>query len=95
MKRICSRRTHGAFLPVLITAITINLFGSGIFISLAQATLPSLQFDVEHRVACVDVQNQPQFKVGKRRATGPGLHSDLNPGPTGIPGQADSIIDAN
>ena len=61
MKRTCIRRNHGAFLPTLIVAVTINLFGNGIFISLAQATLPSLQFDVEHRVACVDVQNQSQL----------------------------------
>jgi len=65
MKRTCTRRNHGAFSAALITAITINLFGNGSFISLAQATLPSLQFDVEHRVACVDVQNQSQFKVEK------------------------------
>jgi len=65
MKRTCARHNRGVFSPTLITAITITLFSNGSFIPLAQATLPSLQFDVEHRVTCVKVQNQTQFKVEK------------------------------
>ena len=65
MKRTYTSRKYGFFPPLLITAITMNLFASETFCSLAQAALPSLQFDVEHRVACVDVQDQSQFKTEK------------------------------
>lgn len=48
----------------LVYTILLQLLQAAVVLPpVTSAALPSLQFDVKHRIACVDIQESPEFKV--------------------------------